>query len=107
MGRIQGMSIFRRRSKFSSQTDFDDVSLMQRLREDLSQSSEWVERFALWIGDSRARIALVGAATILALLLFWFITILLFGTPGDVDREFTAVHAAQLSQVRQLDAPVS
>lgn len=103
------MSIFRRRSKFSSQTDFDDVSLMQRLREDLSQSSEWVERFELWIGDSRARIALVGAATILALLLFWFITILLFGTPGGggVDREFTDVHAAQLSQVRQLDAPVS
>lgn len=99
------MSIFRRRSKFSSQTDFDDVSLVQRLREDLSQSSEWVERFGAWIGDSRARIALVGGATILALLLFWFITILLFGTPGGVDREFTNVNAGQLSHLGQLEVP--
>ncbi len=101
------MSIFRRRSKFSSQTDFDDASLMQRLREDLSQSSEWVERFALWIGDSRARIATGRGSDdscVVAVLVHHDFVV---WHPGGVDREFTDVHAAQLSQVRQLDAPVS
>lgn len=94
------MGIFRR-SRHSSQTDFDDVSLWQRLREDFSQSSELMERINAWIGNSRARLALLGVITILLVVVFFLLTTLFFGTPAGVEKDFQQVGLGQLSQMGQ------
>lgn len=88
---IKGMGIFRRRSRFDAQTEHYEVSLWQRLREDFSQSSDVIERLGAWLGDSRGRLALFGVVTILAVLGLLLLSILLFGAPSGVDKEFTPV----------------
>lgn len=101
------MGIFRRRSRYSSQTDFDDVSLLQRLREDFSQSSELVERLGAWIGDSRGRLAAFGLLTFLMVVGFLLVTILIFGAPKGVEKEFkdvtSSVKVSHLGQ-QELDS---
>ncbi|MFW0168755.1 hypothetical protein [Rothia sp. P4278] len=96
------MGIFRRRSRYSSQTDSDDVSLLQRFREDFSQSSELVERLGAWIGDSRGRIAIFGLLTFLLVVGFLLVTILIFGMPSGVEKDFKDVNSsAELSHLGQ------
>ena len=62
---IEGMGIFRKRSRYSSQLEDNDFSLWQRFREDFSQPSDLIERLGTWMGDSRGRLALFGVLTIL------------------------------------------
>lgn len=93
---IEGMGIFRKRSRYSSQLEDNDFSLWQRFREDFSQSSDLIERLGTWMGDSRGRLALFGVLTILAVVALMLVSILLFGAPTGSDKEFVPVSSAHI-----------